>query len=52
MSVPVNYSPPQLKHCFIVRSALARFDFGQGSTLSMVPEAAYVIEAAHAVTAL
>lgn len=36
MSVPVNCSPPQLKHCFMFWSALARFDFGQGFSLVQV----------------
>lgn len=32
-SCAVNCSLPQLKHCFIFWSALARFDFGQGFSL-------------------
>lgn len=31
--MPLSCSPPQLKHCFIFWSALARFDAGQGFSL-------------------
>lgn len=31
--MPLSCSPPQLKHCFIFWSALARFDAGQGLSL-------------------